>query len=208
MRIAFKLLIILLLVTSIRLISSCCSCEDDFFSFDYESLKIGNIDNSGQWSKPTEENVMSRASVAFEIQIIGKEIAESKFRPIHFSGFNTLSAQNCNCDERFISNQTISEIKIRTLNDINSDYCSNEDVTSLFLANTCLSCTDVGNFYITISELQKRLNPESIYHQPINKFLIYLTVPVENTKAQFEFEVLLSDGRSIIAQTALIEIKE
>jgi hypothetical protein len=206
MRTFTKILIIVVFTTILRIVTSCCNCENVFFSFNYETLQIGNIDNSGQWSRPTESNDMSKNGVAFEVSIIGKSIAQSLVKPVDFWSFNTAVAQSCDCDDRYVGNQLIKSVKIITIHNLNADYTANEEVTPLFLANNCLDCDDIGTFYITIPELIKRLNPESIYNQPVNKFLIYLKVPVENTKAQFQVEVELTDGRRLTAQTALINI--
>lgn len=207
MRFFSKVILFVFVITLIRLAVSCCRCENEFFSFNYNSLVIRNIDNSGQWSKPSATNEMFAASVAFEIQIVGSEVvltaSGTKYK---LNGFTTLSAQSCNCDDQYIPNQTIANIHIRTLLDLNSDYCCNDEVTPLFLANNCIDCADIGSFYISIDELQRRINPEVIYHTPVNKFLIYLKVPIENDEAQFEIEIVFSDGRSIITQTDLISI--
>lgn len=207
MKLFNKIFILIVSFTLLRVAVSCCNCDNQFYSFNYNSLIILNIDNSGQWSKPIKTNEMLAASVAFAIQIVGSEVSVSKAKPIlRINGFKRLSAQDCNCDDQYTPNQTISEIHIRTLYDINSDFCCNDDVTSLFLANTCLKCDDVGSFYITIDELQKRINPEVLYHLPVNKFLIYLKVPIENDLAQFEIEIVFSDGQKLVAQSALISI--
>ncbi len=206
MRTFTKILIIVAFTTILRTVTSCCNCENVFFSFNYESIQIGNIDNSGQWSRPTELNEMPKNGVAFEVEIIGNSTANSLVNKLDLWAFQTASAQSCDCDDRYVGNQLIKSVKIVTLFDLNKDYSTNEEVTPLFLANNCLDCDDIGTFYITIPDLIKRLNPESIYNQPVNKFLIYLKVPVENTKAQFQVEVELTDGRKLKAQTALINI--
>lgn len=201
-----KVILIIVTVTSLRLFWSCCSCEDEYFSFEYERAMISNIDNSGQWSKPSDVNRMPAAGVAFEIQIVGSEpVLTSQCLKSSF-GFKKVLAQDCNCEDIYIPNHTIRSVKIRTLEKLNEDYCCNSDVTELFLANSCLDCEDIGSFYITFEELARRMNPEAFYQKPINQFLIYLTVPVENTLAQFELEIELSNGKKIVGQTALIEI--
>lgn len=201
-----KISILFISVSLLRLAVGCCNCEDQYYSFDYEKILIENIDNSGEWSKPSDKNVMPAEGVAFEIQIIGSDPVLYAKKQIKAIGFTAALAQSCNCDELYVASNTISAIKIRTLDDLNSDYCCNDDVTNLFLANSCLACEDIGNFYITIDELIHRINPEAFYQIPVNKFLIYLKVPVENAEAQFEIEVVLSNGESIIGQTNPIEI--
>lgn len=201
-----KISVLVISVFLLRLAVGCCNCEDQYYSFDYENILIENIDNSGQWSKPSESNAMPAEGVAFEIQILGSDPVLSAKSQIFSTGFTTASAQSCNCEELYVASHTITEIKIRTLEDLNSDYCCNDDVTSLFLANSCLSCEDIGNFYITIDKLIHRINPEAFYQIPVNKFLIYLKTPVENTTAKFEIEVVLSNGKSIIGQTKSIDI--
>jgi hypothetical protein len=53
-----KVILLLVTITMLRLFWSCCSCDDDYFSFEYERVLISNIDNSGQWSKPSDVNIM------------------------------------------------------------------------------------------------------------------------------------------------------
>jgi hypothetical protein len=203
-----KVILLLVTITMLRLFWSCCSCDDDYFSFEYERVLISNIDNSGQWSKPSDVNIMPAAGVAFEIQIVGSDpVLTSQCRQMPL-GFSTLNAQDCNCEDIYIPNHNIRSLRIRTLEELNDEYCCNADVTDLFLANSCLSCEDIGSFYITFDELVRRINPEAFYQKPINQFLVYLTVPVENTLAQFELEIELSNGKKIIGQTALIEITQ
>lgn len=201
-----KLILIIIIVSIARFIPSCCSCQNDEYSFSYETIAIRNIDNSGAWSKPSTKNVMPAKGVAFEIQIKGIAPVMAKCNNLQSLGFNTLTAQTCNCDELYYSTSSIQDIRIRTLEKINDDFCCGDDVTNLFLANSCISCEDIGNFYITIDELVRRINPEALNKTLLNSFLIYLSVPVENSVAQFEIEVELSDGTSIVAQTSLITI--
>jgi len=189
----------------LRIFSSCCNCDDNIFYFDYDAVIVNNIDNSGQWSKPSNVDSMSYNSVAFEVQIAGNNLTANKSNSLNFNGFKQLSAQSCNCDEKFIPNQTISNIKITTLENINDEYCCNDDVTVLFLVNNCANCDDIGSFYLTIENLTNRINTD-LYNSPLNTFLIYLKEPIENSKAKFEIEVSFSDGSSIITTTNLISI--
>lgn len=206
MKLFSKVILLFISITFLRLLSGCCTCEDEYYSFEYERILIHNIDNSGEWSKPSDLNKMPASGVAFEIQIVGSEPILSSQNKIHLNGFNTLSAQSCNCEELYIPNSTIATIRIKTLEKLNDDYCCNDDVTNLFLANTCVACEDIGSFYLTIDELVRRINPEAFYQTPVNQFLIYLKVPVENSVAQFEIIIELSDGRIITNQTSLIEM--
>jgi len=149
---------------------------------------------------------MPAAGVAFEIQIVGTEPVLTSQNKLKWNGFNTLSAQSCNCEELYLANRTIASISIKTLEKLNDDFCCNDDVTNLFLANSCVNCENIGSFYITVDELVRRINPEAFYQIPVNQFLIYLKVPIENSVAQFEIIIVLSDGQTITNQTSLIEI--
>lgn len=202
MKFASKLLILLISITFIRLLSSCCSCEDIFYNFNYEEVLVRNSINS----RPSDVNSMPANEVAFEIQIVGSEPVLTTKNKIKLPGFKTLSAQNCNCDELFVPNQNITAIRILTINKLNDNFCCNEDVSNLFLANLCANCEDIGTFYITIDELLKRINTDALYHTAINKFKIYLSVPVENPDVQFQIEIELSNGELLSTKTSLIEI--
>lgn len=201
-----RITFIVLITTILRLFAGCCSCNDQYYNFDYVSMLIKNIDNSGQWSKPSESNKMPAAGVAFEVEIMGSDPISNQNISLASLGFTASKAESCNCEDLYIPNHAISSIKIRTLIDLNADYCCNDEVTELFLANSCLDCDDIGNFYVTMEELVHRINPDAFYQTPINKFLLYLKVPVESSQARFEIEIGLENGTSIIGQTALIEI--
>lgn len=202
MKFASKILILFISITLIRLLSSCCSCEDVFFSFNYEEVLVSNSVNS----RPSNVNSMPANEVAFEIQIVGSEPILTTNNKIELLGFKSASALFCNCDDLFVPNQTITDIRILTTNKLNDDFCCNENVTNLFVANSCVDCEDVGTFYITIDELLKKINPETLYQTAANKFKIYLSIPVENPNVQFQIEIELNNGELLKTQTALIEI--
>ncbi len=201
-----KAFIVISLFFLLRLITSCCNCTDITYRFSYVDVIVNNINNSSQWSRPSNENQMYAEGVAFEVQIVGCSIESSSVKKRSLASFKTLSAQSCDCDDIYASVHEISSIRIFTLEKINSKYNAGDDVTDVFLANTCINCDDVGSFYISIDELLTRINGQPLYDKPENRFLVYLKEKVEYDTAQFEFEISLSDGQVITARSELILI--
>lgn len=196
-----------LLLGLIVILTGCCNCDNTYYSFRYTDFSITNIDNSGQWSKPTNLNTMDSSTVAFEINIIGSDPVLIEDANSSYSGTGNSLGQSCNCEDLYQASDSIQKITITTIYDLNEEYCCGADVSDLFLANNCFECEDIGSFYVNLEELIDRINPQAFYHVPSNNFLIYLKIPVENTIAQFEVEVLLSNGESLTATTAQLDIK-
>jgi hypothetical protein len=190
-----------------RTIQSCCDCTDNYSTFSYVGVDLVNIDNSGRWSRITSDNTMRKNAVAFEVIVFG-ESDESLVSKIYSpSGFSQAKALGCNCDDKYKSNQTITGLSIVSIYNINSEYDCGSDVTSLFVANNCFDCDDISYFYCSIDDLLQRVNSKYFYNDYLNRFIVYLTTAVEDTIAQFEFSVALSNGQVLSGLTNEISIK-
>lgn len=207
MRIFSNLNTVIVTIILLLTMAACCNCDNTYYSFTYSDVSVTNIDNSGQWSKPTNKNEMASASVAFEVNVIGSDPVLLEDAISSYSGSGNALGQSCNCEDLYLASDSIQKITIRTLYDINADFCCGDDVSALFLANNCFECEDIGSFYVNLNDLIARINPEAFYHVPSNNFLLYLNTSVENTVAQFEVEILLSNGETITTQTAQLEIE-
>lgn len=199
-----KVLFVLFLIFISRLFFSCCNCPDDTTSVNLNKVNIDNIDNTFQYgySEITKKDTLYRAAVAFKVNVIDSTVTETHWFYVANMGFNSASAfQPCECPQLFQPKQNISEIKIITQKDINSQIKAGSDVTDLFVG------TPTDNFlYTPLDKLLEKLEGTVSAGMAGYSVSIYCKEPIDNETAQFEILIGLSDSRILRATTRLIHL--
>jgi hypothetical protein len=199
-----KVLFVLLLIFFSRLFFSCCNCPDDLTSVNLNSVKIQNIDNNFQYgySQTTLKDSMLRAVVAFEVNVIDSTVTETHWFYGAIPGFTSASAfQPCECPQLFQPVQSISEIKIITLKDINAQIKAGADVTDLFVG------TPTDTFlYTPLKKLLDKLKGSIASGIAGYSISIFCKEQIDNDTAQFEVLIGLSDSRILKAKTQVIHL--
>ena len=199
-----KILFVLLLIFVSRLFFSCCNCSDDTTSVSLNKVSISNIDNTFQYgySETTMKDSLYRAAVAFKVNIIDSTVTETLWYYGANMGFTSASAfQPCECPQLFQPTQSISEIKIITLKDINSQIKAGTDVTDLFVG------TPTDNFlYAPLNKLLEKLKGTVAAGIAGYSISIFCKEQIENETAQFEVLIGLSDSRMLRSTTRVIHL--
>lgn len=182
---------------------SCCDCPESFILFDFTTMSVSNIDNSGTWAVPTDSDTMYSEAVAFRVQVSDSSgyIYASALQPSAM-GFN--SCQACKCTDLFKCRQQIVNISIITLYDIASDIPANTDITQYFYFGL-QNYSSPGGLYVSWNEFSDSMTGK-IYDRMMESFSLYLTKNIGNDSARFIISAELSDGRTISDTTALIHI--
>jgi hypothetical protein len=117
-------------------------------------------------------------------------------------GFATASAfQPCECPQLFQPVQSISEIKIITLKDINAQIKAGADVTDLFVG------TPTDSFlYTPFKKLLGKLKGSVTAGRAGYSISIFCKEQIDNDTAQFEVLIGLSDSRILKAKTQVIHL--
>jgi len=197
-----KILIVLTIIFLSRLLFSCCNCPKTA-----ESANLNMIELEYLNLIPNEQNLeyssdsMLNASVAFEIIVRDSTEAKNNWY-VNNAGFSSASAfQPCECPKLFLPDEQISSIKINTLKDINSKIKSGQEISGLFVAknrNTFL--------YLEIEDLLKSMKGSVTSGLPGYRVAVYLKEKIDNSEAQFEVSVTLSNSKVLKMKTKVIKI--
>lgn len=209
MRIVKKVLLILLIANIIRIIPGCCKCGEDVYNFNFNKTDLRNIDNTGSYPQTSESDTMLSAAVAFEVSLfdsLGYYYFAENTAP-EFTGFKTSMAMSCDCSIPMQANYHLNEIKITTLFDLNSEIKAGDDVSEHFVASLSGNSAYNSGVYQTLSNICKQTIGKTYYDSGVESFRIFLKPGVENTKARFVIDLILSDHTIFSDTTNLIHIQ-
>lgn len=203
MKIIKRIAIVFLVLNLARLLEGCCDCRENYLLFDFTSMSVSNIDNSGPWAVPTDADTMFSEAVAFRVQVSDSSgyIYASALQP---SAMGFSSCQACKCEDLFRCRQQIVNISIITLYDIAGDIPANSGVTQYFYFGL-QDYSSPGDLYVSWNEFSDSMTGK-IYDRMMESFSLYLTKNIENDSARFMISAELSDGRTLSDTTALIHI--
>lgn len=204
MKILSKSLLILILGFTIRIIQS-CGCQDNPHFFDFDQITVLNLDNSKDYISSNPTDTMFSSAVAFEICISGSKGFAHLWKSNYSLGFSEAGAMQ-ECPIRFVSNQQITKIAIKTLETISSEIPENTDITDLFLG-LVPSTSSLKYLYEPIDNLYNKINQETFFDDATATFQVFCKVNIQNEKARFAIIIDLSDGRTLTGLTDLIHIK-
>lgn len=203
MRIFKRVVVIFLVLNLVRLFQSCIDDTETVIFFDFNTMLVSNIDNSGLYAVPADSDTMYSEAIAFSVQVFDStaSIYMSALKPAG------ISFRSCQAKERmpsFKPLQQIENISIVALYDISDDIPANTDVTQYFYFGM-EDYSSPGDLYVSWNELYESMTGK-IYSSRMESFSLYLTKNVENGSARFIISMELSDGRFVSDTTALIHI--
>lgn len=204
-----KVYVVLAVIFLSRLIISCChcgDCENEILEFNYGTVEISNLDNSAKYTTSLEGKTMKRAAVAFRVKVASEEIPYSFLFNSIAGGFSSASACQCDCYPFYKSNQDVESIHIRTIYDISETVIGNSVVDDLFRAKERWGGAEVDDFK-TIEEFVVELPKRNKQNEETLNFQLFCTEEIDNDFAQFEIEIVFTDGLILTATTDLIQLQ-
>lgn len=208
MNIKSKIVFLVMLAASVRIVSSCCDCDNLPAFFNFNKADLRNIDNSGDYPFTITSDSMYAEAVAFEVSIFDSTgyyyLAENR-NPLNNLGFSTASAFSCDCAMPFTPNQFIERIEITTLYPLNTSTPAGSNVSELFVGLST-SNSARGYVYETLSQLCQQTQGKIYYDGGIESFRLFLKPAVENPVARFQIQLHFSDGSQMALTTGLIHI--
>lgn len=178
-----------------RLFFSCCDCG----SGDGESNRPASVDemsvlmlnNSGKDPIEVESGTIPKA--AFGIKMILHVAQFANFTNNRSGSFFT-AAYACSCDNPYRLDDEIMSIKITTINDFNSEYAAESEVSELFKVLR-------NEHYFTLDEyITKPLLGYDQYPAQFESYL-YLLVAPESGVHQFRIDLEFESGLALSALT-------
>jgi hypothetical protein len=201
MKTLIKTSLILLFFFSLRLVQSCLNCPEDYIAFDFSTVIVHNVDNSGTYTTWASSDTMYSAAVAFEIQVDGDLLSMDFNKSFNnmFSFSGALAMEEC--ATLFTAKNTIANISIITLNEMSDMVHANTDVTELFLGKT-------NDFlYTGLDEIIPFINQKVYGGYPRTSFQIFCRENIKNSVAQFIIRIELSNGEIISGASSLVHIR-
>lgn len=200
--------LIITLVFVMRTLTGCFNydCPEGVYYFDFSSIGIQNLDNSGMWPKVMPGDTMKSAAVSFQIEVSGDSQMVGNVEDLfNVFGFQTACAWSKEyCPPVYEANQKITDLSVVSLLSLNPNSQANTDVTDLFLATEANSYqTDL---YVPITKLYQKINHTYIEY-PKTGFRLFLGRSVENDSAQFIIKVRLADNTILADTTHVIHIR-
>lgn len=199
-----KIILLFLIGFTLRIIYSCCECDQNVQHYSINNIVIQNIDNSGTNIKPAGDT-LNRNAIAFEITLNNNEYSDNTKACYGSSGFSAIIA--CDCNAYFKVLNKIDSITIITQSNINFDYQAQTDITNLFVAFSPLHQNEFTDIYRPINEVIDQLNKSNQFIDNYLRFKCFLTIPVDNNMISFQFNIYLSDKTLISKKTPIIYLK-
>jgi hypothetical protein len=200
----YKIILLFLTGFILRVVYSCCECENNVQSYSINNIFIQNIDNTGEYIKPAGDT-LNRNAVAFEITLNNKEFSDNAYACFSSTGFAVTMA--CECNTYFEVLNKIDSITIISQSNINFDYPAQTNVTNLFVAFSPLQQNEFTSIYKSIDEVIEQLNESNSFINNYLKLQCFLTIPVDYNAISFQFNIFLSDKTFISKNTPIIYLK-
>lgn len=186
-----------------ELLVACCDCyEPMYFNYTNCSMSVSNLDNTGSKPVVTQSNTISKEAYGIRVEINRNENI-CKVKPNHSIVFQSAYAMSCDCppELQYLPLDSITDIKLISLNDFDSEHLANADVSNYFYISGGNQFTEISKFIENdYSVLYNFTNPGLEFD------LLLMFPPTLGTEHQFTVEVELSDGRILNVQTEVLEL--
>lgn len=198
-----KIIFILLLPLILEIVVSCCECIEPIYQkYTNKALSINNLDNSGREPIVSTSTSIIKTAYGIRIQLLGEKIAGIE-RPNSIFIQSAFAFTKCNCPPsyQFLPKDSITTIKILSLNDFNSTHSANSEISDYFKVYKYYS-------FSTIQDYIRNTNPVLNYESDlaIKIDLLLMTAPTINNQHKFRVQITLSDGRVLEQDTSIIEL--
>ncbi|MBK6345288.1 MAG: hypothetical protein IPF68_05020 [Bacteroidales bacterium] len=207
MRIFKKAILILAIFFILRIIPGCCDCDESTIPFNFNSIDIINLDNSGEWAVTTNSDTMKPGAVAFEVALfdsLGYFYAAGP--SLNSIGFGQAKAMRCDCSMPFSANQSLKSIRITSLYALTPEIDAGSEVSGYFVGRPTNN-SSTGALYTSLESICGQTIGKTYYDSGVESFGLFLTVPVENDCARFAVSIKLSDNTILTDTTRLIFIQ-
>ncbi len=210
-----KVKIIFLILILNEIIAACCNCEDEYISKEFSTceISISNLDNTGRSPIVTNEAILNKNAYGIRVSIDRNEMLCKLNKPRSFSLLTqTAYAFDCECSiiSQYRAKNKITGLKVITLNDFNTEYPKDTDITSLFIVQRSgfktpedFIASDNLNL-ITIKNENLSFEEVASLDENKNFDLLLKTAPSEAIERQFRVIIEFADGTEISTVTTPI----
>jgi hypothetical protein len=196
-----KVFLILLFPILADLVVSCCNCLGTVIHhYTNKTIVVSNLDNSGQAPQVTSSGSVFKSAYGIRVKLIREKTARIDKPRIVFG--ECAYARECFCQppDQFLPNDSITAIRIITLNDFNSDHLASSDVSGYFKVYVPYSFSTTDDY---VKNTSASFNYDTDLQ--INIDLLLMTPPDSVGACQFRVQIVLSDGRTLEQDTPTID---
>ena len=209
-----KLIILFLLLTPIvDVFYSCCDCpETKNYKYSHKALLLKNLDNSGKKVIESESLQLNKNAYGIRIYLTREKNLVARARQVNNVFVQSAYAFSCEClvpEFVYAPSDSITSIKIFTINDFDDRHSENSDITDYFrIAHSFSTIKDfVANERYTYKYgYRYHHSSEKPFEDELKIDLLLMTAPTMNNKQQFKIQVTLSDRRIFEEQTTEIQL--
>lgn len=197
-----KIIIIFLFALIVQLIVSCCGGCGEPLELHYtnKEIIISSLDNRGEVPLVSSSTTFIKTAYGIRINFTRENIACIKKTNTFF--IQSANALSCKCPpDHYLPRDSITSLKIFTLNDFDSNHSANSDISDYFKVFK-------KNTFTPISSYLKNSDSSLYYNQGYNQDtdILLMSPPTINNKHKFKVQIILSDGRVLEQETLLIEL--
>lgn len=204
-----KVLIVLLMPAVAQIIIACCECGDSVSkNYSHLSMTIAHVDNAGEKPVVTTSPTVPKNAYGIKVQLQREIVACNKSAlPTFFQ-----SAYACSCPPplTILAKDTITDFRIFSVYDFDTNHSSNSDVSEFFKVYNYGSYTSITGYLGSGNSMGSyygdsfwTLHNESELELEIT--LLLMTAPKINSTNKFRVQITLSDGRIIEHETTEID---
>jgi hypothetical protein len=199
---AKRVIFIMLFPLIADLAVSCCNCLEPVIKlYTHKTISVSNLDNSGSQPVISTSNSILKTAYGIRIQLTREKTVCNGKQPTLF--IQSAYAFDCDCPpvNQLLPKDSVTSIKIFTLNDFDVTHSANADISDYFKV--------YQQFYFsTIKDYLK--NSESTLYDDtelqLTLDLLLMTAPSINTQHKFKIQITLSNGRILEQETSQIQL--
>ncbi len=197
-----KIGLIIIIGFILRLIVSCCDCPDTKeYRYTFNSIEVFHVNNSGQTPVIVDNGIIPKEAYGLRLECLVAKLAFNE--SIKFFEISSAYAFDCDCPPEiaYFAKDTISNIRITTLNNFDDSHPAGSDISDFFKVFK-------NDSFITIQEFIGF--PERAYYEnPDNEIINFYLLKSPSIIGEFRFkiEILLSDGTNLTSVTSAITLE-
>ena len=188
----------------LELLVACCYCDQTIhYSYSNCSMTVSNLDNTGSHPFVTPWNTVAKEAYGIRVEIFRNEHI-CKVKPNNSLVFQSAYAMSCDCPPEFVylPIDSITDLKITSLNDFDAEHLANADVSEYFYVRNENNFIEIAKYLADNGSISYDIKYPSLEFD-----LLLMFPPSMGTDHQFAVEVALSDGRIFNAQTEVLVLK-
>jgi hypothetical protein len=199
---AKRVIFIMLFPLIADLVVSCCNCLEPVIKlYTHKTILVSNLDNSGSQPVITTSNSVVKTGYGIRVQLNREKTVSNGKQGALF--IQSAYAFDCDCPpvNQLLPKDSVTSIKIFTLNDFDATHSANADISDYFKVYRFFSFSTIKDY---LKNSKSTLYEDSELELTLD--LLLMTAPSINAQHKFKVQITLSDGRVLEQETSQIQL--